>query len=196
MALFGAVLGGYLSSAGGTAISSALQIKEAKKSRQFQERMSSTAYQRSMADMRKAGLNPILAYQKGGASTPGGAQAQIGDFGKAATTALQAATTKAGVANTQAGTANTALEVQRKQFEMPQIELDNLAAKYKLKAAHAAERGAGSALDVLRKGVKDDLSRKGKKITITPPWDMREGETPNTSFQRNWRSLKKRMNKK
>lgn len=42
---------------------------EAEKGRQFNLDMSNTAYQRSMEDMQKAGLNPILAYQQGGAST-------------------------------------------------------------------------------------------------------------------------------
>lgn len=52
-------------------------IAAAQQQQEFQERMSNTAYQRAVADMRLAGLNPMLAVQNGGASTPMGSKAEI-----------------------------------------------------------------------------------------------------------------------
>lgn len=51
------------------------EADQAQINRDWQEMMSSTAYQRAMKDMQAAGLNPILAYQQGGAATTTGATA-------------------------------------------------------------------------------------------------------------------------
>ena len=63
-------------------VSNRFNAREAQKNRDFQEYMSSTAYQRMMADAKKAGINPYYLVQGGssGSSSPAGSAATAGSF--------------------------------------------------------------------------------------------------------------------
>lgn len=108
----------------------AANAQQASQQMDFQREMSSTAYQRAVTDMKAAGLNPMLAYSQGGATTPGGAMATMqNSTASAAANASQVLQQRQIVASTDNVRADTALKNSQalvNQATVPKLVQDTL----------------------------------------------------------------------
>jgi hypothetical protein len=175
---------GFLGDAG-TAYSS---YRNADMNRDFQEEMSGTAYQRAVKDLNAAGLSPMLAYSKGGASTPSGSVADAAKLGeteqRTSSSDLQRAQVDVAKSQEQvniqtakqvaAQAAKTAIEVE----QMPTrfyYDLANLGSQINQSTAQAGQTGALELLtrqgkapapdtNIVR-NIKDAMSYGGKGVT-------------------------------
>lgn len=110
------------------------QAAQARQQMDFQREQTSTSYQRGVKDLRAAGLNPMLAYTQGGASSGSGAsgsgasavmQNELGAGANSAMSALQTLTEleriRSTTDNIDASTANVAADTANKLMRKPLI---------------------------------------------------------------------------
>ncbi|WNK13278.1 MAG: DNA pilot protein [Microvirus sp.] len=105
----------------------AANAQQAQKQMDFQAEQTGSAYQRGTADMKAAGLNPMLAYSQGGAQSGGGAQATMGnELGSGANSAMSTAQILQGMDRVSAEIGQTQAATDQTRAQTRNTDADTL----------------------------------------------------------------------
>lgn len=123
----------------------AFSARQAGLNRDFQERMSNTSWQRGVTDMRAAGVNPMLAFSQGGASSPSGTSAQ-------------------GIAQANQQNELATASSNARELALTQAQIQNLNAQ-SLSSAATARKTIATAAEAEAKAPLWDIAKKGTLAT-------------------------------
>lgn len=161
-------IGSAIGGIGSSIVSGIFNKGEAEKNREFQQQMSDTSIQRRMADLREAGLNPLLATSSAsaGASTPAGAQANIDTSGihsginNGFQLALQAKNIEAEVDKKRAETDATRDKMITEELNRQGMALDNLGKEKGLRTEELRQNYLNAQTDNERAKIMTEFARR------------------------------------